>query len=151
MNDNIDLFSNGLINIILKTKLYEELEAKQLEGFEFDFSLVTAVGDVKQGEAVIGQASVIPLKTTLCGLARIEEKYKQFPYQVVLDKSKMAKSSPSIKTMFQKGPGKTKASHQSKAEMEANKKKKAKKIKLPGGKLIYDISDYDILKELIQN
>ena len=29
--------------------------------------------------------------------------------------------------MFQKGPGKTKASHQPKAEMEANKKKKAKK------------------------
>ena len=37
-------------------------------------------------------------------------------------KSKMAKSSHSIKTMFQKGPGKTKASHQSKAEMEAKKK-----------------------------
>ena len=29
--------------------------------------------------------------------------------------------------MFQKGSGKTKASHQPKAEMEANKKKKAKK------------------------
>ena len=29
--------------------------------------------------------------------------------------------------MFQKGPGKTKASHQPKTEMEANKKKKAKK------------------------
>ena len=39
------------------------------------------------------------------------------------DKSKTAKSSPLIKTMFQKGPGKTKASHQPKAEMEANKKK----------------------------
>ena len=35
-----------------------------------------------------------------------------------------AKGSPSIKTLFQKGPGKTKAS---KVEMEANKKKKAKK------------------------
>jgi len=100
MNDNIDLFSNGLINIILKTKLYEELEAKQLEGFEFDFSLVTAVGDVKQGEAVIGRASVIPLKTTLCGLARIEEKYKNSPYKVVLDKSKMAKSN-AAKIFFQ--------------------------------------------------
>ena len=41
------------------------------------------------------------------------------------DKSKTAKASPSINTMFQKGPGKTKASHQPKAEMEANKKKKA--------------------------
>ena len=43
------------------------------------------------------------------------------------DKSKTAKASPSIKTMFQKGPGKTKASHQPKAEMEANNKKNAKK------------------------
>ena len=31
------------------------------------------------------------------------------------------------------------------------KKKKAKKIKLPGGKYIHEISDYDILKELIQS
>ena len=44
-------------------------------------------------------------------------------------KSKTAKPSPSIKTMFQKGPGKTKASHQPKAEIEANKKKNAKKLK----------------------
>ena len=43
------------------------------------------------------------------------------------DRSKTAKASPSIKTMFQKGPGKTKASHQPKAEMEANKKKNVKK------------------------
>ena len=41
------------------------------------------------------------------------------------DKSKTAKGSPSIKTLFQKVPGKSKAPHQSKAEMEANKKKKA--------------------------
>ena len=38
-----------------------------------------------------------------------------------------SQSEPFNKTMFQKGPGKTKASHQPKAEMEANKKKKAKK------------------------
>merc|ERR1719199_2120294 len=32
---------------------------------------------------------------------------------------------------------------------KGGKKKKAKKIKLPGGKLIYDMSDYDILKQLV--
>ena len=41
------------------------------------------------------------------------------------DKSKTAKVGPSIKRIFQKGLGKTKASHQPKADMEANKKKKA--------------------------
>ena len=43
------------------------------------------------------------------------------------DKSKTAKVSPSIKTMFQKGPGKTKASHQPKAEMEANEKRRLRR------------------------
>jgi len=38
-----------------------------------------------------------------------------------------------------------------KKKKKKGKKKKAKKIKLPGGKLIYDMTDYDILKELISN
>ena len=45
------------------------------------------------------------------------------------DNNKTAKASPSIKTMPQKGPGKTKASHLPKAEIEANKKENAKKLK----------------------
>ena len=57
------------------------------------------------------------------------------------DKSKTAKVSPSIKTMFQKGPGKTKASHQPKAEMEANKKKKAKKENIWTADANSDVSD----------
>lgn len=42
-----------------------------------------------------------------------------------------------------------KAKKKKKKKAKKAKKKKAKKIKLPGGKLIFDISDYDILKELI--
>ena len=38
------------------------------------------------------------------------------------DKSKTAKGSPSIKTLFQKGPGKTKASHQSKSQKVSKKR-----------------------------
>ena len=52
-----------------------------------------------------------------------------------------AKGSPSIKTLFQKGPGKTKASHQSKVEMEANKKKKAKKENIWTAHANSDVSD----------
>jgi len=100
MNDNIDLFSNGLINIILKTQLYKELEAKELDKVDFDFSLVTAVGDVKKGMAEILPATIIPLKTTLCGLKRIDKKYKQFKYEVKLDAGKMAKSE-AAKIFFQ--------------------------------------------------
>ena len=57
------------------------------------------------------------------------------------DKSKTAKVSPLIKTMFQKGPGKTKASHQPKAEMEANKKKNVKKENIWTADANSDVSD----------
>jgi hypothetical protein len=57
------------------------------------------------------------------------------------DKSKTAKVSPSIMTMFQKGPGKTKASHQTKAEMEVNKKKDAKNENIRTADVNSDVSD----------
>ena len=51
--------------------------------------MVTGVGDVnKKGDVNIGKASVIQLKTTLCGLTRIQEKYKNKKYEIVLDESK---------------------------------------------------------------
>ena len=43
--------------------------------------------------------------------------------------------------MFQKGPGKTKASHQPKAERKANKKKKAKKENIWTADSNSDVSD----------
>ena len=43
--------------------------------------------------------------------------------------------------MFQKGPGKTKASHQPKAEMEANEKKKAKEENIWTADTNSDVSD----------
>ena len=62
-------------------------------------------------------------------------------YSKINDNSKTAKASPSIKTIFQKGPGKTKASHQPKAEMEANKKKNAKKENIWTAYANSDVSD----------
>ena len=55
--------------------------------------------------------------------------------------TKAKQPKPKIKTMFQKGPGKTKASHQPKAEMEANKKKKAKKENIWTADANSDVSD----------
>ena len=99
MNDNIDLFSNGLINIILKVNLFDELEEKDLKGVDFDFSLVTAIGDVRKGLAVISKPTIIPLKTTLCGLKRIEKKFKG-KYMIEIDQQKM-KTSDAAKLFFQ--------------------------------------------------
>jgi len=89
MNKYADLFADSLINIILKTKLFDELDAKQLDKYKFNFFLVTGVGDVtSKGDVSVGHATLLPLKTTLCGLTRIEEKYKNKKYEIVLNESK---------------------------------------------------------------
>ena len=93
MNKYSDLFAESLINIILKTQLFNELDAKDLQKYKFDFFLVTGVGDVnKKGDVVIGKASILPLKTTLCGLTRIQEKFKNSKYEIVLNESKKAEA-----------------------------------------------------------
>jgi len=93
MNEYSDLFADSLINIILKIKLFEELDAKKLKDYKFDFFLVTGVGDVSsKGDVEVGKATVLPLKTTLCGLTRIEQKYKGKKYEIVLNNQKKGES-----------------------------------------------------------
>lgn len=93
MNQYADLFADSLINVILKTKLFEELDAKDLKKYSFEFFLITGVGDVStKGVVQISKASVISLKTTLCGLTRIEDKIKNSRFEVVLDKQKKGES-----------------------------------------------------------
>jgi len=88
MNDNADEFADALINVILKKYLYKEMDAKKLKTFKFDFSLVTGIGDISKESARIQPPTIISLKTTLCGLTRIEEQFKNKKYEIVLDKSK---------------------------------------------------------------
>ena len=77
--------ADKLINIILKRYLFDKLDAKDLDDKGFDFSLITGIADVtKKGEVKISPADVKPLKTTLCGLKRIEKKYKG-SYRVIQD------------------------------------------------------------------
>ena len=84
--------ADKLINIILKRYLFDKLDAKDLDGKGFDFSLITGIADVtKKGEVKISPADVKPLKTTLCGLKRIEKKYKG-SYRVIQDTEATQKS-----------------------------------------------------------
>ena len=93
LNANADLFADSLINIILKVNLYKEIDAKDLGKYKFNFFLVTGVGDVSsKGDVTIGKATVLPLKTTLCGLTRIKEMYKNKKYEIVLNKEKKGDS-----------------------------------------------------------
>ena len=84
--------AENLINIILKRYLFDQLELKDLDNKGFDFALITGIADVKSsGEINISPAKVLPLKTTLCGLKRIEEKYKG-DYRVIQDTEATQKS-----------------------------------------------------------
>lgn len=93
LNKYSDLFAESLINIILKVKLFEEIDAKDLGDYKFNFFLVTGVGDVTtRGDVTLGHATVLPLKTTLCGLTRIQEMNKNKKYEIVLNSEKKGES-----------------------------------------------------------
>ena len=94
VNKYAEFLADTLLNIILKTKLYDQLNAKKLKGKEFDFSLITGIADItSKGEVKISRASITPLKTTLCGLKRIEKLNKTSPYKVEIDTVRSAKSN----------------------------------------------------------
>ena len=84
LNDNVSVFSDALLNIILKTKLFKEMDAKDLGKQKFDFALVTGVGNVRGKEVSVGQSDVIGLSTTLCGLTRLDELNKRLGYEIVI-------------------------------------------------------------------
>lgn len=92
MNANSEMLGETLINIILKTKMYEELSAKDLKRYKFGFYLVTGIADVTKTNVSIQPAQIISLETTLCGLTRIDDKYKKQPYKVELNKAKKGAS-----------------------------------------------------------
>ena len=94
MNKNAKLFADSLINLILKTKLYDELDSKELQKYQFNFALVTGIADAnkKNNTVSIFPANVLPLETTLCGLTRLEKMFKSKPYEIKIDKEKSAKS-----------------------------------------------------------
>ena len=63
-------------------------------GYDFHFYLVSGIADVTtKGVVTISPGHVIPLKTTLCGLSRIEKKNKNSKYEIILDKEQQEKSS----------------------------------------------------------
>lgn len=93
LNDHAQLFSDTLIDIILKEKLYKELDSKDIKESEFAFFLMTGVANIsKSGNIDIGKASAISLKTTLCGLTRIKKQSEKQKPKLEVNKIKSAKS-----------------------------------------------------------
>lgn len=97
---NAELFGESLINLVLKTKMYDELTKKDIDENEFAFFLVTGIGKVTKTSISYSPANVISLKTVLCGLTRIEKTYKKSNYIVEID---AAKRKASLENSKRKG------------------------------------------------
>ena len=94
LEDNIKLFSDGLIDTVLKTKMQSGLRAKGIDNLDFEFALVTGYADFSPGKnpkLKLNPAKVLPQHTILCGLSNLEGNNK--PYVLEVDKAKKEKAN----------------------------------------------------------
>ena len=94
LEDNIKLFSDGLIDTVLKTKMQSGLRAKGIDNLDFEFALVTGFADFTGGKnpkLKLTPAKVLPQHTILCGLSNLEGNNK--PYVLEVDKKKKEKAN----------------------------------------------------------
>ena len=94
LEDNIEMFSEGLVDTVLKTKMQSGLRAKGIDGMDFEFALVTGYADYTGGKNPklrLNPAKVLPQHTILCGLANLEGNNK--PYKLEVDKDKKEKAN----------------------------------------------------------
>jgi hypothetical protein len=86
MNKYSSIFAKSLINLVLKTELYKELEDSS-----FAFALVNAVAKLdKKENPIITPDTAKPLHTVLCGLSALNKGSSK--YELILDKAKNDKS-----------------------------------------------------------
>jgi len=87
MNKYADKFATALLNLVLKTNLYKELDENQ-----FAFALITAAGSIdKDGNPKnLGVIKAKGLYTVLCGLSALNKGPSK--YEMILDKEKNADS-----------------------------------------------------------
>jgi hypothetical protein len=82
LNKYSEIFANSLLNLVLKTNLYKELEDNS-----FAFALITAVAKLDKDDSPQIQVSQAkPLHTVLCGLSALNKGRKK--YEIKLDKEK---------------------------------------------------------------
>tara|TARA_B100000131_G_scaffold100467_1_gene97505 strand:- start:1189 stop:2424 length:1236 start_codon:yes stop_codon:yes gene_type:complete len=97
MNNNADLFADSLINLVLKTNLYDELAARNLGDYTFGFALVTGIGEIRQGRPMAHEGKAYDLHTILDGLSQLKANKQK--YQINVDIEKKAEST-AAKTYF---------------------------------------------------
>ena len=76
LDENAQLFANGLLNLVLKQDLTKILQKNKLLVYDywFGFALVTAAGSVtKSGKVTIGTGTAKDIHTVMCGLNALEK------------------------------------------------------------------------------
>ena len=97
MDANSDVFADSLINLVLKTNLYNEIAARNLGKYTFGFALVTGIGEIKRGQPVAYDGKALDLHTILDGLSQLKANKEK--YKITVDVEKKAEST-SAKTYF---------------------------------------------------
>ena len=87
LSKNVNIFAEGLIDIVLKTKMQTRLRAKEIGDYHFEFALVTGYADYsKRSGPRLVAAAVVPQHSILCGLSDLAGNNK--PYVMEIDRQK---------------------------------------------------------------
>lgn len=97
MDANSDVFADSLINLVLKTNLYDEIAARNLGKYTFGFALVTGIGEIKRGQPFAYDGKALDLHTILDGLSQLKANKEK--YKITVDVERKAEST-SAKTYF---------------------------------------------------
>ena len=80
-----ELFANSLVNLVLKSKLNDELNAnKDLNDYYFGFALVTGIGYVRRNNVPdMGPGKVYPQESVLCAINHLANSKKKYTMKQV--------------------------------------------------------------------
>ena len=92
-----EIFADALINLVLKTNLYSELDAKNLGNYTFGFALVTGIGEIKQGKPFAYEGKAYDLYTVLDGLSQLKGNKEKYQIKVNMD---LKEATNAAKTYF---------------------------------------------------
>ena len=99
---NSDIFADSLINLVLKTNLYSELDSKNLGNYTFGFALVTGIGEIKQGKPVAYEGKAYDLYTVLDGLSQLKGNNDPYKIDVNMDLKESANAAKTFFTLSKK-------------------------------------------------
>ena len=98
---NSEVFADSLINLVLKTNLYSELDSKNLGNYTFGFALVTGIGEIKN-KPIAYEGKAYDLYTVLDGLSQLKGNNDPYKIDVNMDLKEAANAAKTFFTLSKK-------------------------------------------------